>query len=205
MDRLEAMTILLRVVEKGSFSAASRELGMPLATVSRKVNELETHLGTRLLVRTTRKVALTDTGADVCGFGQTHSRGDRRDRAGRRRRVPCAPWRADPDGAGLLRPSAHPPRRHRLPCSLSGDQCPTAAVGPEPSLDRRSRRYGGADRSRCRTAAWWPRASARCGRSCAPVQSCSRGTAFPNLQRIWPHCLASISTSFRRPRPGRSG
>jgi len=63
VDRLEAMTILLRVVEKGSFSAASRELGMPLATVSRKVNELETHLGTRLLVRTTRKVALTDTGA----------------------------------------------------------------------------------------------------------------------------------------------
>lgn len=62
MDRFEAMTVLLRVVTKGSFSAASRELGMPLATVSRKVNELETHLGTKLLVRTTRKVTLTDTG-----------------------------------------------------------------------------------------------------------------------------------------------
>ncbi len=62
MDRLEAMTILLQVVEKGSFSAASRELRMPLATISRKVNELESHLGTRLLVRTTRKVALTDAG-----------------------------------------------------------------------------------------------------------------------------------------------
>jgi DNA-binding transcriptional LysR family regulator len=62
MDRLEAMMILLRVVEKGSFSAASRDLGVPLATVSRKVNELEGHLGTRLLVRTTRKVALTDAG-----------------------------------------------------------------------------------------------------------------------------------------------
>jgi DNA-binding transcriptional LysR family regulator len=62
MDRLEAMTILLRVVDKGSFSAASRDLGVPLATVSRKVNELEGHLGTRLLVRTTRKVALTDAG-----------------------------------------------------------------------------------------------------------------------------------------------
>ena len=62
MDRLAAMTILLRVVEKGSFSAAGRALGMPLATVSRKVNELETHLGTRLLVRTTRKVALTEAG-----------------------------------------------------------------------------------------------------------------------------------------------
>lgn len=63
MDRLEAMAILLRVVDKGSFSAASRDLGVPLATVSRKVNELEIHLGTRLLIRTTRKVALTDAGA----------------------------------------------------------------------------------------------------------------------------------------------
>lgn len=63
MDRLEAMTILLRVVDRGSFSAASRDLGTPLATVSRKVNELETHLGTKLLVRTTRKVSLTDAGA----------------------------------------------------------------------------------------------------------------------------------------------
>ncbi len=63
MDRLEAMTILLRVVETRSFSAASRALGVPLATVSRKVNELEAHLGTRLLLRTTRKVALTDAGA----------------------------------------------------------------------------------------------------------------------------------------------
>jgi DNA-binding transcriptional LysR family regulator len=63
MDRLDAMTILLRVIETGSFSAASRASGVPLATVSRKVNELEAHLGTRLLVRTTRKVALTDAGA----------------------------------------------------------------------------------------------------------------------------------------------
>lgn len=63
MDRLEAMAVLLRVAERGSFSAAGRELHMPLATVSRKVGELEAHLGTRLLLRTTRKVALTDAGA----------------------------------------------------------------------------------------------------------------------------------------------
>jgi DNA-binding transcriptional LysR family regulator len=62
LDRLEAMTILLKVVDKGSFSAASRDLGVPLATISRKVNELERHLGTRLLIRTTRNVELTDTG-----------------------------------------------------------------------------------------------------------------------------------------------
>jgi DNA-binding transcriptional LysR family regulator len=63
MDRIEAMTILLRVVDRGSFSAASRELGVPLATVSRKVGELEAHLRTRLLNRTTRKVTMTDAGA----------------------------------------------------------------------------------------------------------------------------------------------
>jgi DNA-binding transcriptional LysR family regulator len=63
MDRLEAMTILLRVVDRGSFSAAGRELGVPLATVSRKVSELEAHLGTRLLARTTRRVVPTDAGA----------------------------------------------------------------------------------------------------------------------------------------------
>ena len=63
MDRLESMAILLKVVERRSFSAAGRDLGIPLATVSRKVSELERHIGSKLLVRTTRSVALTDAGA----------------------------------------------------------------------------------------------------------------------------------------------
>ena len=62
MDRLGAMNVFLAVVDAGSLSAASRRLGMPLATVSRKLGELETHLGTRLLKRSTRKLALTDPG-----------------------------------------------------------------------------------------------------------------------------------------------
>ena len=49
MDRLESMSTLLAAVEAGSLSAASRKLGMPLATVSRKVSELEAHLRTRLV------------------------------------------------------------------------------------------------------------------------------------------------------------
>ena len=44
MNRLESMRVLLAVVDAGSLSAAGRKLGMPLATVSRKVSELETHL-----------------------------------------------------------------------------------------------------------------------------------------------------------------
>jgi DNA-binding transcriptional LysR family regulator len=62
MDRLDAMAVLLKVVDRGSFSAASRELGLPIATVSRNVSELEARLGTQLLLRTTRRIALTDAG-----------------------------------------------------------------------------------------------------------------------------------------------
>ena len=62
MDRLEAMSLLLMVVEKGSLSAAGRALHVPLATLSRKIADLEALIGARLLVRTTRKLSLTDAG-----------------------------------------------------------------------------------------------------------------------------------------------
>ena len=60
MDRLEAMSTLLAVVEAGSLSAASRKLRTPLATVSRRISELEAHLKTRLLNRSSRRLTLTD-------------------------------------------------------------------------------------------------------------------------------------------------
>ena len=63
MDRFEAMGLLVSVAEAGSLSAAGRKLGMPLPTVSRKISELEAHLNTRLLIRSTRRLALTDSGA----------------------------------------------------------------------------------------------------------------------------------------------
>ncbi|WP_158906003.1 LysR family transcriptional regulator [Burkholderia sp. L27(2015)] len=63
MNRLESMSVLLAVVDSGSLSAAARHLDMPLATVSRKVGELEAHLKTRLLHRTTRQLSLTEAGA----------------------------------------------------------------------------------------------------------------------------------------------
>src|SRR5271166_1810168 len=62
MDRLESMSILVSAAEAGSLSAASRRLGTPLATVSRKVSELEAYLGTRLLNRSSRRLTLTDAG-----------------------------------------------------------------------------------------------------------------------------------------------
>ena len=62
MNRLEAMSTLLAAVDAGSLSAASRKLGVPLATVSRRVSDLEAVLRTKLLVRTSRSLELTDAG-----------------------------------------------------------------------------------------------------------------------------------------------
>jgi DNA-binding transcriptional LysR family regulator len=63
LDRFEAMNLLVAAVDAGSFSAAGRKLGVPLPTVSRKIAELEAQLNTRLLVRSTRKLTLTEAGA----------------------------------------------------------------------------------------------------------------------------------------------
>jgi DNA-binding transcriptional LysR family regulator len=62
MDRLDAMSVLLAAVESGSLSKASRELRLPLATVSRKVAELEAHLKATLLIRSTKGLELTPAG-----------------------------------------------------------------------------------------------------------------------------------------------
>lgn len=64
MDRLDAMRVFVAVVDAGSISAGSRKLRSPLPSVSRKMAELERHLGTNLLIRTSRKLQLTDAGRD---------------------------------------------------------------------------------------------------------------------------------------------
>jgi DNA-binding transcriptional LysR family regulator len=63
MDRLDAMSTFVAVVEAGSLSAAARRLNTPLATVSRNVSELESHLRTKLFNRSSRKLVLTDAGS----------------------------------------------------------------------------------------------------------------------------------------------
>src|SRR4029078_4591601 len=62
MDRLASMSVFVAVATAGSFSGASRELRMPLPTVSRKISELESHLAARLLLRSPRKLVLTEVG-----------------------------------------------------------------------------------------------------------------------------------------------
>ncbi|MBL8388005.1 MAG: LysR family transcriptional regulator [Hydrogenophaga sp.] len=62
MDRLSSMRVFVRVVDEGGFAAAARSLDMSPAVVTRLIADLEDHLGTRLLQRTTRRQSLTDAG-----------------------------------------------------------------------------------------------------------------------------------------------
>ncbi|MBN3765281.1 LysR family transcriptional regulator [Burkholderia sp. Ac-20365] len=64
MDQLLAMRAFARVVEAGSFTRAADSLDVPNATMSKLVQELEAHLGVRLLQRTTRRVTVTPEGQD---------------------------------------------------------------------------------------------------------------------------------------------
>ncbi len=62
MDRLASMRVFQKVIDEGGFAAAGRSMDMSPAVVTRLVADLEDHLGTRLLHRTTRRVSLTDAG-----------------------------------------------------------------------------------------------------------------------------------------------
>jgi DNA-binding transcriptional LysR family regulator len=59
------LLLFAHVVDDGSFTQAARHLGLPKSTVSRRLAALETQLGERLLLRTTRKLAVTDFGRSV--------------------------------------------------------------------------------------------------------------------------------------------
>src|ERR687897_1691795 len=62
MDRLSAIQVFAQVVESGSFAKAAARLGLSTSATSRHVADLEAHLQTRLLNRTTRRVSLTESG-----------------------------------------------------------------------------------------------------------------------------------------------
>jgi len=63
MDQLSAMQTFRRVVDLGSFSAAAQQAGVCHTVLSRQVKNLERHLGTQLLNRTTRRLQVTEAGA----------------------------------------------------------------------------------------------------------------------------------------------
>ena len=63
LDRLHLINVFVAVVDAGGFAGAARKLSISPPAVTRAVSELETHLGVRLLTRTTRVVRVTDAGA----------------------------------------------------------------------------------------------------------------------------------------------
>lgn len=65
MDKLDQYRVFMQVAEMGSFVKASHALDIPRASVSAAVQELEAHMGTRLLHRTTRQVQLTTDGVQL--------------------------------------------------------------------------------------------------------------------------------------------
>lgn len=62
MDRLDAIRLFIRVIERGSFSAAAREAGTGQSVVSKQIAALEAQLGAQLLLRTSRSLRMTETG-----------------------------------------------------------------------------------------------------------------------------------------------
>ncbi len=70
MSDLNALSIFATVVQAKSFSEAARRLKMPLASVSRRIADLEEQLGVRLLERSTRRLRLTEVGAEVLEYAE---------------------------------------------------------------------------------------------------------------------------------------
>lgn len=67
---LAGMALFARVVQHGGFSEASRRVGIPVSTLSRKISALETSLGVRLLERTTRAISPTEAGREFLPYCQ---------------------------------------------------------------------------------------------------------------------------------------
>jgi DNA-binding transcriptional LysR family regulator len=64
MDKFNAMQMFVRAIEKGSFSAVAKELGIGQPAVSKQISALEDEVGTELIHRTSRSIALTEAGRD---------------------------------------------------------------------------------------------------------------------------------------------
>jgi DNA-binding transcriptional LysR family regulator len=63
MDQLDGMRLFVRVAEQGSFAAVAQHMGVARSVVTRRITGLETHLGTKLIARSTRRLSLTSAGA----------------------------------------------------------------------------------------------------------------------------------------------
>ncbi len=99
MNTLQTLEVFLRTAQMKSFTKAAESLGLSRATVSRLVAGLEAAVGKPLLIRTTRRVALTDAGRDFC---------ERAERLARDAQALLAPAKDDAPLSGVLRMAATP-------------------------------------------------------------------------------------------------
>ncbi len=99
MNTLQTLEVFLRTAQMKSFTKAAESLGLSRATVSRLVAGLEAAVGKPLLIRTTRRVALTDAGRDFC---------ERAERLARDAQALLTPADDDAPLAGVLRIAATP-------------------------------------------------------------------------------------------------
>ena len=67
MSRYEELEAFIRTVEAGSFTGAAQQLRVAKSAISRRIQELETRLGAQLLIRSTRKLSLTEAGRELYG------------------------------------------------------------------------------------------------------------------------------------------
>ena len=106
MKSIADLDIFARVVAAGSMSAAGRELGLSPAVISKRIRRLEERLGTRLLQRTTRQIALTEAGPGLLRAGGRDPRQRRGSRGLGLAQIVGRARRAAGLGADIVRPPA---------------------------------------------------------------------------------------------------
>ena len=179
MDRLQAMKVLLAVVEAGSLSAASRRLKIPLATVSRRIAELEAHLGAKLINRTSRSFDLTDAGRDYVAAARRIL-----DDVAEAERAAAGEYAAPKGELIITAPlvfgqAACAAGRRRIPQGLSRGRRQAGAQRPHRQPRRGPCRPRACGSANCRTAAWSRCASDRSAGSSAPARPISRARGRP--------------------------
>lgn len=131
MDHLRAMRIFVKIVDEGGFASAARVLDVAPALVTRALAELEAHLGTRLVNRTTRRIALTEIGEqylertrtlldDVSATEDMVSSAQHEPRGTLRLRVPAA--------FAVHQLAKHLPRFHSLYPQVTVEVCTSGSV-----------------------------------------------------------------------------
>ena len=194
MDQLRALRVFVRVIDEGSFAGAARALDLAPAVVTRLVAELEEHLGSRLLNRTTPPPGADRPRRELPGAGPAHPRGTGRGRgAGQLRHGRTARPSACAVAAGRGRSSNWPSicrasmsaiRWSRWSCIRRARWTRWTRPMTSPSSPASSRW----------TAISLPGAWPAPKSSCAPRPSTWTSAAGPSIRATWP----SMTRSCRR-------